>query len=134
MSMGSEVRELVDPGALLDPFVRAGTCSSSLTGELRAPTMLRRELDVIDDIRRMSREVRDIFLSSDMEEADWTLSSVLEREEREGRLSGRDVAWRLDVVDDIDGLRSWGRLAGSMDDTGGNGASAVSCSTVKGLA
>jgi hypothetical protein len=32
--------------------------------------MLRRELDVIDDTRRMSREVRDIFLSSDVEEAD----------------------------------------------------------------
>ena len=79
--------------------------------------MLRRELDVIEDIRRMSREVRDIFLSSDVEEADWTLSSVREREGREGRLPGRDVAWRLDVVDDIDGLRSWGRLAGSMGET-----------------
>jgi hypothetical protein len=32
--------------------------------------MLRRELDVIDDMRRMSREVRDIFLSSNVEEAD----------------------------------------------------------------
>lgn len=123
--MGSEVRELVDSGALLDPFVEAGAYSSSLTGELRAPIMLRRELDVIDDIRRMSREVRDIFLSSDVEEVDWTLSSVLEREGREGRLPGRlsgrlpgrDVAWRLDVVDDIDGLRSWGRLAGSMGET-----------------
>lgn len=69
MSMGSQVRELADSGALLDPFV-VGTYSSSLTGELRAPIMLRRELDVIDDTRRMSREVRDIFLSSDVEEAD----------------------------------------------------------------
>lgn len=138
ISIASEVRELVDSEALLDPFVRVGTYSSSLTGELSAPIMLRRELDVIDDMRRMSREVRDGFLSSGVEETDWTLSSVLEREGGEGRLpgrlSGRDVAWRLDVVDEIDKLRSWGRLAGSIGEISGSGASAISGSTVTGLA
>lgn len=105
--MGSEVRELEDPGALLDPVLKVGARCSSLTGELSAPIMLRRDVDVMDDMRRMSRDVRDAFFSSDVEEVDCMVSSVMVREGGEGRLPGREVAGRLDPVDDIDILRSW---------------------------
>lgn len=90
--MGSEVREEEDPGALLDSLLKVEACSCSLTGELSAPIMLRRDVDVIDDMRRMSRDVRDAFFSSDVEEVDCMVSSVMVREGGEGRLPGRDDA------------------------------------------
>lgn len=134
ISIGSEVRDVVDVGASLELFPNVGVYSSSLTGELRAPMMLRREVDVMDDIRRMRREARDAFLSSEVGDADWAGSLVLGRDDRESRLPGRDDDGRPDPVDDIDMLRSSGREASAIDAWDDGGSSAISCSTVNGLA
>lgn len=66
--------------------------------------MLRREVEVMDDMRRIRREARDPFFSSDVGEVDWIVSSLLVREAKERRLPGRDVA--LEPADETDGLRS----------------------------
>ena len=95
--------------------------------------MLRREVDVIDDMRRIKREAREPFFSSVGEEV---FSSALEREENESRLPGREpgVACRPDPADETDMLRSSGRLAGSAVGLWEGVSSFVSCSTVNGLA
>lgn len=94
--------------------------------------MLRREVDVMDDMRRIRREAREPFLSSGEE---GLFSSGLEREDKDSRLAGREtgVACRLDPADEIDMLRvseRRGSSAGGLWDCG----SLDSCSTVNGLA
>lgn len=105
MSIGSETRERDNDREMVE--VSIGLASSSFTGGLRAPMMLRRELVVIDDMRRMRREARDAFFSSGEGELAWTFSSALEREDNERRLPGRDAdaVGRLDPADEIDMLR-----------------------------
>ena len=80
--------------------------SSSLTGELKAPIILRREVEVIDDIRRIRREARDPFLLSSEVGEECIFSSVFDREDNESRLVGRETgACRLEPADEIDKLR-----------------------------
>jgi hypothetical protein len=91
-----------------------GSISSSFTGGDKAPMMLRREFEVMEDTRRMRREAREPFFSSTGED-EVKFSSVREREERERRLPGREfgVACRPDPADEIDMLRSSRRLIAS---------------------
>jgi hypothetical protein len=78
--------------------------------------MLRREFEVMEETRRMRREAREPFFSSIGEE-EFKFSSVLEREDKESRLPGREfgVASRPDPADEIDMLRSSGRLIAASE-------------------
>jgi hypothetical protein len=135
ISTGSE-RVWRDDEFEIAEFPRGETADSSFTGGLKAPIMLRREVEVIDDIRRIKREAREPFFSS-VGDADWEFSSALEREDNERRLAGREtgVTWRLDPADDMDMVRS--STVGAGDSTVWllEISSFVSCcSTVSGLA
>lgn len=101
-----------------------------MTTGLTVETVLFREWDLIDDIRRISREVRDSFFSSGEEAI-----SFLDVEEMDSRLSERGGGPEpAEAPDEVDMLRSALLVAGSTDKLCERGASDVSCSTVNGLA
>lgn len=127
-----------DDGERADSPAAMEARSSSFTGELRAPIMLRREVAVIDDTRRIRREARDTLLSSAVGEEDCRFSSVFVREDNDSRLVGRETeVCRLEPADDMDMLRSstWrtGSAGGGGVKLGGAESSIDSCSTVSGL-
>lgn len=119
-----------------------GILSSSLSAGLFEPTVLLREGEVIEDIRRISLEARDSFFSSG-EDADVSLGDLERKypsflDDTDNLLSERGIApagGLAELVEEIDMLRGsvWFGVAsgvGSRD----AGLSCVPCSTVNGLA
>lgn len=127
---------------VLERSSKDGILSSSLSAGLFEPTVLLREGEVIEDIRRMSLEARDSFFSSG-EDADVSLGDLERKypsflDDTDSLLSERGIvpaAGLAELIEETDILRGsiWFGVAsgvGSRD----AGSSGVPCSTVNGLA